>query len=163
MPLGGAMSDFNHSVRQFRALTITLFVSVLFAMFAVSGCAVFSSSGSVSDSSGSVSDSTGSSSDSSTSSSGNDSAYREDIRTYTLAHVRADGSPEDLRLGLSEIALTRGISNWEALPDTFIAIGAGLAAAGVTSDGLGVYQNALVPAGSANENALRQGFTSATR
>lgn len=153
------MSIFNHSDRLGRA---TLIGFVFSSMIAASGCAVFSSSGSVSDSSGSISDSTGSSSDSSTSSSGNDSAYREDVRTYTVAHVRSEASPESFPLGLSEVALTRGVSNWEAMPETFAAIGAGLAAAGVTNEALGDYQSILVSSGSANENALLEGFASAT-
>ena len=88
------------------------------------GCAFFQSSSTSSDSSGSSSDSSGSSSDSSGSSSGGDDhGYREDVQAFTLAHVEAAGSPETLRLGLSEVALARGISDWEALPATFSAIG----------------------------------------
>ena len=88
----------------------------LVALLWLSGCVLLDSSGSVSDSSGSVSDSSGSvatssesSSDSSTSSSGDDDqAYHEDIRSFTIAIVRLDGSPDELRRGLAEIALGRG-------------------------------------------------------
>ena len=156
MSLGAAMRRSNR--------TTGLIWAALFAIVFLTapGCAMVSSSSNSSDSSASSSDSSGSFSDSSTSSSGGDSAYRGDVRTYTVAHVRAEGSPTSLRLGLSEVALRRGISDWEALPGTFIAVGTGLAEAGVSSDELSAYQNALARSNSANYTAIRQGFASAT-
>ncbi len=131
-------------------------------LLATPGCVLLESSGSFSDSSGSISDSAGSFSDSSTSSSGDDTAYRGDIREYTVAYVRAEGTPNALRLGLSEVALARGISDWEALPATFVAVGAGLAEAGLPRDAVVAYQNALARPGTANHDSIRQGFVSAT-
>ncbi len=131
----------------------------------LSGCAFFQSSESSSDSSGSVSDSVGSSSDSSRSSSGGDgdSAYHADLRTYTVAHVRADGRPDSLRLGLAEVALERGVSNWEAVPGSFVAIGEGLAAGGVEERELEPFRHAFGGPGSAAVEALERGYASARR
>jgi hypothetical protein len=130
---------------------------------ALSGCAASQSSGSISDSSGSFSDSSGSISDSSTSSSGDDTAYRRDVETYTVAHVRAGGSPEALRPGLSEVALARGISDWEAYRATFVAIGLGLAEAGAGDEELAAYRQALTEPGSENDEAIVEGFGEASR
>ena len=125
----------------------------------LSGCAFSESSGSISDSFGSFSDSSGSFSDSSTSSSGDDTAYRHDVETYTLAHVRAGGTPETLRPGLSEVALARGISDWEATRTTFVAIGVGLAEAGADDAQLASYREALTRPGSENAAAIAEGFS----
>jgi len=133
------------------------------ALSVLSGCALFQSSESASDSSGSVSDSVGSSSDSSGSSSGGDgeSAYHEDLRTYTVAHVHTDGRPEALRLGLAEVALERGVSNWEALPGSFVAIGQGLAEGGVEERDLEPFRHAFGGPGSPAVEALERGYASA--
>lgn len=135
------------------------------ALSLLSGCAFSQSSESFSDSSGSVSDSVGSSSDSSGSSSDGegDSAYHEDLRTYTVAHVHAAGRPESLRLGLAEVALERGVSNWEAVPGSFVAIGEGLAAGGVEERELERYRHAFGGPDSAAVEALERGYGSARR
>jgi hypothetical protein len=142
------------------ALTLAL-LGVL--AVAQGGCAFSESSGSISDSSGSFSDSSGSFSDSSTSSSDDDTAYREDVETYTVTHVRAGGTPEALRPGLSEVALARGISDWEAARATFVAIGIGLAEAGASDEQLARYRETLTRPGSANAEAIAEGFAQASR
>jgi len=154
------MSDSNVR-RQARGLVIGLGASL--AM--LSGCAFFQSSESFSDSSGSVSDSVGSSSDSSGSSSGggDESAYHEDLRTFTVAYVHADGRPEALRLGLAEVALEWGVSNWEAVPGSFVVIGEGLAAGGVAEPDLEAFRHAFGGPGSAAVEALERGYASARR
>jgi hypothetical protein len=119
----------------------------------------FESSGSFSDSSGSISESVGSFSDSSTSSSGgDDQAYREDVRDLAFAIARLQGRPEALRRGLSELALGRGISDWEAVSSTYPAVGEGLAQVGVTEAQLFAYQSALARPGSANFDAIEAGY-----
>lgn len=134
-------------------------------LLAQSGCALFSSSQSFSDSSGSISDSVGSSSDSSQSSSDgdDDEAYHQDVRAYTVAHVRAERRPATLSLGLSEVALARGISDWEAFPTTFDAIGVGLAEAGVDEERLKIFRTVLAGSDPAAAAALEQGYRGAPR
>lgn len=129
----------------------------------LSGCAFSDSSESISDSVGSFSDSSGSFSDSSTSSSDDDTAYREDVQTYTVAHLRAGGTPETLRLGLSEVALARGIADWEAFRATFVAVGSGLAEAGASSEQVAAYRRALARPGSPNDAAIAEGLASSPR
>jgi hypothetical protein len=155
------MKQFNRPIRPTR-LSLSI-VSLTVLALALEGCAFFESSGSVSDSFGSVSDSLGSFSDSSKSSSEGETAYREDVRTYTVAHLRAAGSAQTLRLGLSEVALARGISDWEALPGTFIAVGEGLAEVDLSPAQVVAYQTALARPGTSNHAAILEGFQNATR
>lgn len=156
---GVVMLDSKFSVHSFRSVILSLACLMLLA---TTGCVFSDSSGSVSDSSGSFADSSGSISNSSESSSGDDVAYRGDIRDFTVAHIRSEGSLDGLRLGLSEVALTRGISDWEALPGTFVALGAGLAEAGVAVTDLASYQDRLARPGSTNHQAIGYGFATAS-
>lgn len=146
-----------------RIPAVTLVGLVLGASLALGGCASSQSSGSVSDSLGSFSDSSGSFSDSSTSSSGDDTAYRSDVGAYTLAHVRAGGSPEALARGLSEVALARGITDWEAIDATFTAVGAALAEAGVAPDQLVAFQHALARMDSPAYRSIARSYALARR
>ena len=114
------------------SLPLAQLVLITGLALSLTGCAAFSSSNSFSESSGSVSDSVGSSSDSSGSSSGEDAqAYRDEIRAYVVAALKREQAPEDLRRGVSELALGHGISDWEAVDGTWIAIHAGFADASV--------------------------------
>ncbi|MBW2423771.1 MAG: putative lipoprotein [Deltaproteobacteria bacterium] len=151
---------------------VLLGLAALVMIWAASGCALFESSGSFSDSSGSLSDSSGSVSDSSKSSSGSDDdeapkkeeeAYRRDIRSFTMAHVEARRAPESLSRGLSEVALARGISDWEAIEGTYVAVGAGLAEAGVSEEELARYQASLTRYDSPANAALQAGYASVPR
>lgn len=142
------------------ALHSSVLMAVLFSLlFSLQGCAVSGSVGSVSDSFGSISDSLGSFSDSSTSSSEDETAYRKDIQTFTVAHLRAAGTPETLRLGVSEVALARGITDWEALPVTFAAVGAGLAEADLAEEARRPYQTALARPGTPNHESILLGIS----
>ena len=126
-----------------------LFLLITAFLFTGAGCAALSSSDSFSESSGSVSDSVGSFSDSSgsssDSSSGDDSAYRDEIRRYTVAAAESGASPDSLRRGVSEIALGYGVSDWEALDATWAAISAGIAASNIAPEAATIYRTALAP------------------
>ena len=137
-------------------------VSLAFGLslaLSLSGCAFLESSGSVSDSSGSVSDSGGSFSDSSKSSSGGgDQAYRDDVRDFTVALVSLNGRPDELRRGVAEIALGRGISDWEVLDSTYSSVGEGLARVDVSAERLLAYRVALAQPGSSNFDAIGSSY-----
>ncbi|MCR9097206.1 MAG: putative lipoprotein [bacterium] len=141
-----------------RRLRLVLLGCLAASLLTWGGCAASQSSGSVSDSLGSFSDSSGSFSDSSTSSSGDDVAYRGDVRAFTVAHVSSGGTPESLRRGLSDVALARGISDWEAVPATFTAVGAGLQQAGVPMHRLLAYQQSLAVPGTEAHAAIGRGY-----
>jgi hypothetical protein len=67
---------------------------------------------------------------SSSKSSSPETAYREDVRDYTAAHLQSGGTVDELRRQIGELAAKHGITDWENNESTFRAIGAGLAKAG---------------------------------
>lgn len=131
--------------------------------FLSGGCSISASSASISDSitqsSKSISDSISSSSPDGSSKS--ESAYREDVRDYTVAATRPGRDPTAFPRGLARVAQEHGITNWEADAATFVGIGEGLRQAGVEpgavdawSSRLGSTTDTRVPVAS----LIRQGY-----
>jgi hypothetical protein len=92
------------------------------------GCGVFKSSTSQASSE--------SSSDSSSSSSSKDDeekkvALQRDVQTLVAAHATRSGDVGALRRDLSAVAEAHGLTDWERSDDVYVAIGRGLAQAGV--------------------------------
>lgn len=96
----------------------------LLGLLALVGC------GSISASSESISKSISSPITSSVRSSSPEIAYREDVRDFTAAHVKAGGNAKALREEIGKIAEQHGITDWERNESTFRAVGQGLAKAG---------------------------------
>lgn len=102
------------------------------------GCSFSTSSKSISDS---ISGSSESISDSSTSSSPADekpaaepaALYREDVRNLTAAWVRRGGDVAGFQRSIGAIARQHGVSDWEAAPATWSAVGEGLRSARATA------------------------------
>lgn len=66
--------------------------------------------------------------------------YQAEAESYSQAFVEAGGGKADsFQRGLSRIAAERGISDWEADPATWVAVGRGLARADVAEDQAGRY------------------------
>ena len=98
--------------------------------------AVASAGCSISHSVKSISDSVSSPFRSSSKSSGggeDDSAYRDEVATYTAGYASAGGDAAAFRRGIASIAEKRGIHDWQDDDATCRAIGAGLKKAGLTS------------------------------
>ena len=57
-------------------------------------------------------------------------AYQRDVRAFAAYFAETGGTSQDFLRGLSSVAAAHGISDWESLPDTQRAIGAGLRDAG---------------------------------
>lgn len=95
-----------------------------FGIVGLAGC------GSLSDSSKSSSKIISSPSTSSSRSSSPETAYREDVRDYTAAHVKSGGGTADLRAEIGKLAEKHGISDWESNEATYRGIGEGLDKAG---------------------------------
>jgi hypothetical protein len=113
-------------------------------------------------SSESSSDSSKSSSDSSRSSGDDDAAFREDVEEYTEAYVHAGGDREDSFFsGISDLARKRGVSDWEAEPGTWEAIGRGLAHADVSEARRSAYEAAWAAGDPAKEGAIERGYADA--
>jgi hypothetical protein len=110
-------------------------------------------------SSDSISDSSKSVSDSSKSSSGEDTArFLRDVEQYTVAFLRArGGSAEGFLAGLGDLARRRGVSDWEAEPATWEAIGRGLGRAQVADAERVAYEHAWAGGDAAKLQALGRG------
>jgi hypothetical protein len=116
-----------------------LLVAILTALLPAYGCQVISASiTSPSDSVSGTGRAIGGSSEAISVSSGSDPdddskpSYERDLREYTASFVRAGGEKANYKPGVSRIAASHGITNWETDSKTPDAIGAGLAAAGLS-------------------------------
>ena len=112
---------------------------VALALVLGAGCSFSYSSKSISDS---IAGSSESISDSSTSSSPAEekkkdpepeALYREDVGNLTAAYVRQGGDVASFQRGLGAIARQHGISDWEASPATWAAVGEGLRGANASA------------------------------
>lgn len=64
--------------------------------------------------------------------SGKEKNYQQDVTDYTRANVRSSTTNyAGFRKGLGEVAEKHGVTNWEAQPLTYTAIGRGLKKAGL--------------------------------
>lgn len=127
-------------------------VLTLAAVLLLAGCSI----------SDSVSSSFESSSASLASSSGSSSrereSYRNEVRDYTSAYVKSGGQFDNFTRGLDSIAARHKVTNWEADQDTFVGIGAGLKAAGVTKEQFAVWQTNLTNGDATKAAAMQKGF-----
>jgi hypothetical protein len=134
---------------------------LLWAALALTGSAAFACSFSYS--SESLSDSSRSSSDSSRSSAGGDhAAFRADVEQYTAAYVQGGGQRETAFFaGLGDLARRRGVSDWEAEPATWEAIGAGLARGDVSDAQRRAYEAAWAEGDADRASAIERGYAEA--
>ena len=133
------------------------FLCMLWATM-ITGCSISGSLGSLSDS---ISSPFQSISGSLSSSSGDrQAAYESDVRDYTLAYVRSGGDFDEFMAGLGGIASKHGITNWEEDSATYIGIGRGLKAAGVSTVQLEVYKTNLSKGDVEKAAAMQKGYDS---
>ncbi len=85
-------------------------------------------------------------------------SYREDVRDYTYACVDAENELLDFDDGLGVIAERHGVSDWEAADATYVAIGAGLARAQVSSNELADLKRTLGRADPLKMTEIQRGF-----
>jgi hypothetical protein len=110
----------------------------------------------------SVSSSFESSSASLASSSGSSSRerenYRNEVRDYTSAYVKSGGQFDNFTRGLDSVAARHEVTNWEADQDTYVGIGAGLKAAGVTTEQFKVWQANLSNGDATKAASMEKGY-----
>ena len=85
-------------------------------------------------------------------------SYRDDVREYTYAYVDADGELLDFEGGLGQIAERHGVCNWDATDATYVAIGAGLAQAQVSSSDLDGFKRTLGRSNPLRMAQIQRGF-----
>jgi len=123
---------------------------------------------SLSDSSGWFSDSASSPFESSSASSGGqETAWRGDVESLTVAFVRSGAAGPELAAGLSgelgRLARAHGLVDWEAVDATWLALGAGLRRAGLAEDEALALAGRLAGEVGGAEALLREGWRSADR
>jgi len=143
-----------------------LSVFILMALAATTGCSFSDSSGSISDSISSPSKSI------SESSSGDDSSddkpapetpqdtasYRQDVSQLTVTYIKSGGDIGAFRTAVGNLAEARGITNWEADPDTAQAVGVGAGTAGLQEAAFDDFSKNLVGDDLTKLNELRKGY-----
>ena len=107
------------------ALLCKLFVCVFTLSLVLSGCSISYSLGKSSDSVTSISDSSSPSDDD------EKTAYSQDVRELTVAYIESGQQPDEYMREIGHIARAHGITDWERLHTTYVAIGEGLKRAGI--------------------------------
>ena len=129
---------------------------IVLATLAAAGC-------SFSDSSKSISNSISSPFKSSSESSNGDSepapsAYLRDVEASSFAHAGSGGEPQGLLREIGRVALAHGISDWESVSATYLAIGAGLRRAGLDAEAARRQAEALFGAGTPEAQSVFEGW-----
>ena len=140
----------KRGVLQSSRLALSVLTVILLAL---QGCSFSASSESSSDSSASSS--------ASSSPPSKESLYRDDVRDYTAAYVKSGGQIADFNARVSQLAQTRGITNWEDNMVTYEGIGQGLAKAGVSGVAYDTYVTNLSRGDTAKAAAIQKGYQSA--
>jgi hypothetical protein len=122
------------------------------------GCSISESVKSSFESSSASAASSSGSSTSSGSSSRDRQAYRNEVRDYTSAYVKSGGQFDNFTRGLDSIAARHEVTNWEADPDTYVGIGAGLRAANLTPEQFRVWQTNLAGSDGARAASMQKGY-----
>lgn len=124
--------------------------SVVLSLLVLTGCSFSASSESSSDSSASSSRSSAKD--------GDKAAYRQDIRTFTAAHVSSGGSPEAFEKKLGEVARLHRVTNWEEDQATYVGIGQGLGEARASDVQLAAYKAHFSGSNALKRDAIQQGY-----
>jgi hypothetical protein len=85
-------------------------------------------------------------------------AYRDDVRSYTAAFVTSGGAADAFESKLGAIARSYGVTNWEDDRVTYVAIGEGLAEAGVNAAALATHQTRISRSDPLKMQAIQEGF-----
>lgn len=145
-------------------MRITFLLLLALALAAMTGCSFSDSSGSISDSISSPSKSI------SNSSSGDDdeapkpethedmASYRQDISQLTVTYLKSGGDLDAFSSAIAKLASARGISDWEADPDTSQAIGVGAGTAGLQEQAFNDFGAKLFGEDLTKLNELRKGY-----
>jgi hypothetical protein len=90
-----------------------------------------------------------------------ESAYRDDVRDFTVSYARANDEPAGLRDGLGQVAQRHGLTDWEAADGTYLAVGRGLAEAGLGEGELARYARVLASDDGARAALVWSGWAAA--
>ena len=85
-------------------------------------------------------------------------AYAEDVRHLTGTYAMQGGQIGAFRTAITQLALARGISNWEVDSFTSENIGQGAREGGMTQEAFDTFSKALFGEDLSKRDALRQGY-----
>ena len=149
-------------------MRILLSVFLALAIAVISGCSISASSGWISDS---ISSPSKSSSDSSKSSSGGDddeavepeapedtASYEADVSQLAVTYAKNGGEIGAFRTAVSQLAMDRGITNWEVDSKTNQAIGSGVGSAGMQEASFTDFSKQLFGDDLSKQSELRKGY-----
>lgn len=98
-------------------------------------------------------------SSSSASSASDATRYRQEVADYAEAFViGGGGDPAGFRRGLAALAENRGISDWEANPDTWSGLGRGLGRAKLSDAAFMGFVESWAGDDATRRDLMRQGF-----
>lgn len=111
---------------------------------------------------GSISDSISSPFESSSASSrsleSKESKFRRDVQDYTATFAKSDGDLDSFEQGIAGLAASRGVTNWQSDPKTYVAIGKGLRQANASTGKVQAYITTLSGGDATKANAIREGY-----
>lgn len=142
------------------------------AIAATTGCSISDSSGSLSDSISSPSKSISNSSSGDGSGSSDKetpapettedkASYEKDVSQMTLTYIKSGGEIGAFRAAISNLAKTRGVTDWETDAETTRAIGLGAGNAGLQETAFDAFSKQLFGDDLVQLNELRKGYQQA--
>lgn len=87
-----------------------------------------------------------------------DEAYLFDVKIFTAAFVRSNGSEVEFQRDLSGIAQKHGLTYWEKEPSTYLGIGSGLRMAGLQKDELNLFLDSFSARDRNAARTIRKGY-----
>lgn len=87
-----------------------------------------------------------------------ESKFRRDVQDYTATYAKSDGDLATFQQGIAGLAAQRGVTNWQADPKTYVAIGKGLRQAKASRGTLEAYVMNIAAGDQTKANAIREGY-----
>lgn len=88
-------------------------------------------------------------------------AWLRDVRDFTAAQMKRSDDLDTYREELAKVAKKHGITDWEARTTTWLGIGEGLAASGLSSTQAQATIDLLAGGNSEHGSVMRRGYNSA--
>jgi len=145
----------------FKYHTVFSYLAVISLAIFLHGCSFSYSSDSLSKSSGRSSDSVSSIVSSPSNSSKTTDKYQQEIQEYTHAYVKSsDADYASFQKGLTDIANSHGVVDWEQDSITYVAIGRGLKKAGLEGVAYETYKKNLTGSDVTKMADIQEGYDS---
>ncbi|MCK5191007.1 MAG: putative lipoprotein [Methylococcales bacterium] len=145
----------------FKYHTVFSYLAVISLSLFLHGCSFSYSSESSSKSSGGSSDSASSIVSSPSNSSKTTEKYQQEIQDYTHAYVKSsDADYASFQKGLTDIAASHGVVDWEQDSITYVAIGRGLKKAGLKGVAYETYKKNLSGSDVTKMADIQEGYDS---